>query len=491
MHSNAINNLALGLFASIVVPASAFWRMPCPGVLVTERADPIIDPGVPSGHVHLIAGGNGFGFNMDYAQTQQSSCTSCQITKDLSNYWVPSLYYAAENGSFISVESSGGPTVYYEQRGGPNNDPLLAFPEDFRMVAGDPFARSFTGNETAQAISYVCLDYSGGGPPQSNNFPTVNCPDGLRAQVYFPSCWNGSLDSADHKSHMAYPIGAVDSGSCPPSHPKHLISIFYEVIWNVDAFKDEWYGSGQPFVWSTGDPTGYGYHGDFVNGWDVPTLQQAVNQCTSDSGNLEDCPVFTLTSDNAATGCIIPPSINEQVSGVLTALPGCNPIQSGPGEAVSKSGCGAPTTVGQAETFFTDLTVTKGWEYLGCGTDSISDRILTGTSSSSDSMTVETCVDTCSSAGYSIAGLEYSSQCYCGNSLPSSGAPTPGVYGNCMMKCSGDSGEYCGGAPFISLYQKCGGTCQNVSYGLGSNSTSTPSKRSINKHRHNRFNHAS
>lgn len=94
--------------------------MPCPGRLVTERADPIVSPGAISGHVHTISGGNGFNFSMDYAQARASTCSSCPITADLSNYWTPKLYYQTQNGSFIDVPQAGdgegvygGMTVYY------------------------------------------------------------------------------------------------------------------------------------------------------------------------------------------------------------------------------------------------------------------------------------------------------------------------------------------------------------------------------------------
>lgn len=32
----------------------------------------------------------------------------------MSNYWVPALYFHAQNGSFINVPQSGGMAVYYE-----------------------------------------------------------------------------------------------------------------------------------------------------------------------------------------------------------------------------------------------------------------------------------------------------------------------------------------------------------------------------------------
>jgi hypothetical protein len=114
MHLSGNVLFASGVLTALVAPASAFWRMPCPNPLVVERADPIVSPGAVSGHVHTIMGGSGFGFTMDYAQARASACSTCMVTQDMSNYWVPNLYYHAPNGSFISVEQIGGATIYYE-----------------------------------------------------------------------------------------------------------------------------------------------------------------------------------------------------------------------------------------------------------------------------------------------------------------------------------------------------------------------------------------
>ena len=235
-------------------------------------------------------------------------------------------------------------------------------------------------------------------------------------------------------------------------------------------YSDKWTNGKQPFVFAMGDPTGYGSHGDFIMGWEEDHLQRAVDTCTSDSGRVEDCPEFKLIPDTQAEGCSIAPKINEQTTGTLTQLPGCNPVQPGPNRASPvTSGCAAAPSIGAGDaTFFKDLT-SQGWGYVGCGQDNYYTRILTGANHAEDDMTNDKCVAFCASKGFNIAGSEYARECYCGNSIPDSGAPVPGVPGNCKMPCSGDSTQMCGGSGPISLYQKCSGDkCENASFGVKS-----------------------
>jgi hypothetical protein len=173
--------------------------------------------------------------------------------------------------------------------------------------------------------------------PQTPGFANTHCPDGLRAQVFFPSCWDGvNLDSSDHKSHMAYP-DEIDNGSCPPTHPHHLVSIFFEVLFSVRQFNAL---NGGRFVLSNGDPTGYGLHGDFMNGWDRSVLSRAVATCTADSGVIEDCLVFQnedrfYTDDqmNACSTTSPLPQEKADPGNVLSNLPGCVAVTEGPAPA--------------------------------------------------------------------------------------------------------------------------------------------------------------
>lgn len=323
------------------------------------------------------------------------------------------------------------------------------------MLAGDGTKRTGGNDFESQAISYVCLNYSSTSP-YYNKLPDQPCPDGLRAQIFFPSCWDGvNLDSEDHKSHMAYPtMYSYNNGPCPASHPVHLVSIFFEIIYSTIQF-DWWVPDGgwQPFVFSNGDPTGYGFHGDFVNGWDVPTLQRAIDNCTADSGTLEDCPVIAndLYTNDEASSCILAPKINEQIYGVMDKLPGCNPVRYN--SSAPSGTCDDTAVVGDAATYYKNVT---GWQYLGCGKDNGVNRTFTADHWWSNSVTIEGCMDYCKSRGHSYAGLEYSTQCFCGDSLPSNRAPTPGVLGNCLSPCAGNSSDYCGGSNRLSIYYNPG-----------------------------------
>jgi hypothetical protein len=91
-------------------------------------------------------------------------------------------------------------------------------------------------------------------------------------------------------------------------------------------------------------PKGYGYHGDFMNGWNIDTLQSAVDTCTNESGRVEDCPIFTpsLQTEAQQGQCDIqkmPAALrNDDCAGPAKGLCGNVPVQYGPGYAAPLEG---------------------------------------------------------------------------------------------------------------------------------------------------------
>ncbi|KAJ5198923.1 hypothetical protein N7472_004127 [Penicillium cf. griseofulvum] len=353
----AIAMACLALFPSY---ATAFWRLPCRGRSGLARLDPIVEPGEVSSHAHAVHGAGGFGMSSSQEELRNSDCTSCAVTEDKSAYWAPALYFMHTNGSAQVVEEVGGMLAYYLLYG----EDIHAFPDDFRMLAGDPFQRNFTwpvpdppksewtGDQASQkalrqkAIGFNCLNYEKA-PEDSlhrHHMPDkayldAHCTDGIRFELMFPSCWNGKdADSHDHKSHVAYPSLVMD-GTCPEGFETRLVSLFYETIWDTYAFK----GVEGYFALANGDPTGYGYHGDFMNAWDDGVLQKAIETCTSDSGVVEECGVFTVQSEDEQRQCQFPiPSDIEHENCHMhdDGLPGGMPVEWGPSRATMK----APTT---------------------------------------------------------------------------------------------------------------------------------------------------
>lgn len=270
-----------------------------------------------------------------------------------------------------------------------NGDDIKAFPQGFRMIAGDTNRRNYSVgdgdyqapdpdksswkalNQVGQAdlaqraLGFNCLDYSKAAEGSlyrhflpSKDYIDSNCPDGIRFELMFPSCWDGkNLDSDNHKDHVAYP-DLVMNGDCPSDFPVRLPGLFYETIWDMHSFSDR----DGIFVMSNGDPygtcssllltglakadhdnAGFGYHGDFIMGWeenDSFTLQDAVDTCTASSGRIQDCPLFTIQDQATQQECKIDlpgALLKEDTAGPLSSLPGDVPIFWGPGPASAAS----------------------------------------------------------------------------------------------------------------------------------------------------------
>ena len=121
------------------------WTVDC-STLTTQRLDPIVYPNYsPAGHVHNIIGADTFSHNVTYADLMTSTCTTCNVPSDKSNYWVPQLYVHKKDGKFYYVPMEFH--VYYKlinDKGqtDPVNNPsfgaIREFPPGFQMVAGSP-----------------------------------------------------------------------------------------------------------------------------------------------------------------------------------------------------------------------------------------------------------------------------------------------------------------------------------------------------------------
>ncbi|OIW29994.1 hypothetical protein CONLIGDRAFT_575792 [Coniochaeta ligniaria NRRL 30616] len=364
--------------AAFAGSSDAFWRMVCKGRAGLARIDPLVSPGEVAQHVHSIHGSSGFSESATYDDVVNADCTSCAVTQDKSVYWHPSLYFKHDNGSFELVPQTGGMLAYYFLNPTPGQTGnITAFPQGFRMIAGDSLRRNYSIAGTSytvadpekslwaqlgqtsqvdlaqRAIGFNCLNYAKAaeGSLYRHYLPTkdyldANCANGVRFEMMFPSCWDGkNLDSPNHKSHVAYP-DLVINGNCPSGYDVRLPGLFFETIWETDAFS----GVNGEFVISNGDIQGFGYHADFIMGWPQDLLQQAVDTCTNESGEIADCPLFNIQSEQDQTSCQLKklPAqlVKEAVTGIVgDTLPGGVAIQYGPQPATQVNPAPQTTTV--------------------------------------------------------------------------------------------------------------------------------------------------
>ena len=93
----------------------------------------------------------------------------------------------------------------------------------------------------------------------------------------------------------------------------------------------------------------------------------------------------------------------------------------------------------------------SGWSYQGCYVDGTNGRILANQEPDSQTNTIEACTSTCAGLGYSVSGVEYGVQCFCGNDITNGGVLAPEDT-DCNDACAGNSKEICGGGNRISIY---------------------------------------
>ena len=148
--------------------------------------------------------------------------------------------------------------VYYRRR---TTSDVQPFPKGLRMIAGDPTA---TAPQGIERVFWNCKPDD----PHEPELPVcpVDQDHALRLHVDFPECWDGvHLDSADHRSHMAYAAG----GECPVTHPVAVPSLMLVVSYPVG-------GAGR-FAYSSGSIDSG--HADTIVAWRGRALDRLVRRC--------------------------------------------------------------------------------------------------------------------------------------------------------------------------------------------------------------------
>ncbi|KAH9207298.1 hypothetical protein DL95DRAFT_527981 [Leptodontidium sp. 2 PMI_412] len=134
-----------------------------------------------------------------------------------------------------------------------------------------------------------------------------------------------------------------------------------------------------------------------------------------------------------------------------TALPSSSSVSSS--STKLSTGVSSTVSLSSSSTAPASTGFPTGWTSQGCWVDGLTGRILTKQQPDNAQNTLESCVQTCAGLGYTIAGAEYGTECYCDNFVYNGGA-LAAAQTDCNIPCPGKSSEMCGAGGRISMYSK-------------------------------------
>jgi len=283
--------------------------------------DPIVFPDQPdAAHLHRFYGN----LEVDFATTFESLYampeSSCQgNTVNSSAYWIPTLLAPAydEVTQTRLLDDTGDPAweivpavvgnddvaheVFYYSAGVDDLESIQNIPPGLRMIAGDAMTMPGEAQDTA-IVRWHCQAWEssdGDNPNFSSTIPECYEPDRLRMDIFFPNCWNGvDLDSADHKSHMAYPVndGGPEGTHCPDSHPIPLLRPSYHYAYPVLPGNSDpatlssrgWRLASDHYEVTEDEPGGLSLHGDWFNAWHPEVLETVLEGCVKGALDCHD-----------------------------------------------------------------------------------------------------------------------------------------------------------------------------------------------------------
>jgi len=122
--------------------------------------------------------------------------------------------------------------------------------------------------------------------------------------------------------------------------------------------------------------------------------------------------------------------------------------------------CGGPGLVsiyqdlGHAGVLPQNKAKVGNWTFEACHTDAINGngRTLLERFDISSGVTIESCTAQCAATGFSIAGLEFGQECWCGSSFLVANTTT--AAGDCSQACDANHTELCGAPSRLSVYLK-------------------------------------
>jgi len=303
--------------------------------------DPIVAPGnTKFMHAHDFFANPTTGASSTVASLMDASDTAAIPINNISTYWTPSLIDEGSDGvggeqTYVTPKATS--IAYYSVLKPNEPSELVNMPIGLKMIAGS--ARP----QNRQSRAQVFWNYIG----ESASYDHIPLGDEwrdlpLQAVIIFPEYWTGqSLDSPDHKSHVAYGDGSgVGSNEHPLLIPQlqlqihygrinnnlHLVSSDYMSLPEAGGDLDLRLQRGNPDDLSfrngeSGFAPGWSMHADQIH---LPWEEVAPNGETVDGFARRETdalmlPLFAGTDGNSVR--IIPTGIQQPYSAERSPMP--------------------------------------------------------------------------------------------------------------------------------------------------------------------------
>lgn len=304
------------------IPGSAYpdnvgaFRFICgPGQVLAD--DPIMYPGQPGkSHLHQFYGNTAANAYSTYNSLRTTGQSTCMSPLNRSAYWMPALLDGKGN-----VVRPDYVQIYYKRMpitdskcsltsGDPNAmGNCIPLPNGLRFI----FGRDMTNLSAAPTgnFHFLCQTPQGG-LVGTGSYPTMDqalavCTPGnvFAAIVDAPYCWDGkNLDSANHRSHVAYPgynyswSGAL---KCPPGYPYVIPTFTLGARYTIAPGDDTTKWTFSSDAMAPGQPRGSTFHADWFGAWDNTVMAMWTDNCINkllncSGGNLGNGKMMKMYS---------------------------------------------------------------------------------------------------------------------------------------------------------------------------------------------------
>ncbi len=264
--------------------------------------DPIVffgQTGAAHGHQKF---GRDMNANTTYAIARASGGSSCNNIAGQDNnvakageagnrtpYWVPFLLTGT--GFVLQPDYF---QVYYKREPATSAEctNVLRFPggcapipRGLKQIFGNKHTDSSYVNPDAPP-EFLCSNVNGGATVNyftdmagalacaKNQAVATGQPQNFIARLVSPDCWNGTtIDSADHRSHLAYQRNTgLGYFACPATHPVHIPFFLEAEVFTIQPTDNVTNYRFSSDDMDTSKPKGWSYHGDYgPMAWD-PTI---------------------------------------------------------------------------------------------------------------------------------------------------------------------------------------------------------------------------